>query len=65
MFAMHVQVMGEKMPPAGDPQDQSLRSRPILVIVVVGALILLATIATFMGWLPLTPKNDLLRSFQR
>ena len=37
----------------------------MFVIVVVGAIILFATIVTFMGWLPLTPKNDLLRSFQR
>ena len=52
------------MLPAGDPRDQPSRSKPILVI-LVGALILLAAIAAFMGLLPLTPKNDLLRSIQR
>jgi hypothetical protein len=50
---------------AGDPQDQSPQSKPILVVIVVGAIILFATVATFMGWLPLTPKNDLFRSLQR
>lgn len=49
--------------PPGDG-DRSPRRRAILVI-VVGAIILFATITAFMGWLPLAPKNDLLRSLQR
>jgi hypothetical protein len=44
--------------------DKSPRSKPIVVIVVVGALILFAIVTATMGWLPLTPKNDLLRSLR-
>ena len=47
-----------------DPRDRSAWTRQIIVT-VVGALILFAAIAAWMGWLPLTPKNDLLRSLQR
>jgi hypothetical protein len=39
------------------------RSKPIAVTLVV-ALLILAGIAALMGWLPLTPKNDFLRSLR-
>jgi hypothetical protein len=38
--------------------------KPVIVMVFVG-LILSATVAAFMGRLPLTPRNDLVRSLQR
>ena len=46
------------------PRDRSARTKPI-VVTIAGALILLAAVAALMGWLPLKPKNDLLRSLQR
>lgn len=38
--------------------------KPVIVTVFVG-LILCATVAAFKGWLPLTPRNDFLKSLQR
>jgi len=35
------------------------------VVTAACVLILFAAIAALMGWLPLTPRNDLLRSLQR
>ena len=45
-------------------RDRSAWIKPVIVTVFVG-LILSATVAAFMGWLPLTPRNDLVRSLQR
>ena len=51
------------LPAAGDPRDQSPRNK-LIVAIVVGAIILFAAITAFMGWLPLSPKNDVLRSLR-
>jgi hypothetical protein len=37
--------------------------RPVIVTVFVG-FILSAAVAAYMDWLPLTPRNDLVRSLQ-
>jgi hypothetical protein len=39
------------------------RSKVIFVTVMV-AIVLFATVTAMMGWLPLKPKNDLLRTLQ-
>jgi hypothetical protein len=67
MVACRTGVDGEEM--SGTKQKPLHRERsawikPAIVTVFVG-LILSATVAAFMGWLPLTPRNDLVRSLQR
>lgn len=58
---------GEEM--SGTKQKPLQRERaawikPVIVTVFV-AFILSASVAAHMGWLPLTPRNDLVRSLQR
>jgi hypothetical protein len=45
-------------------RERSAWTKPVIVTVFVG-FILSATVAAYKGWLPLTPRNDMVRSLQR
>jgi hypothetical protein len=45
------------------PEGRSV-SKPLFVT-IMAAIIVFAAVAAGMGWLPLSPKNDLTRSLQR
>jgi hypothetical protein len=48
-----------------DPCDPPAWTKNPIIVALVVALIIAAAIVAYMGYLPLQPRNDLLRSLQR